>query len=267
MGDPRKLSNKYDTPKKPWDKERIGEEAELMQTYGLKNKRELWTIETFLRKKRQNARKLLSLELEERAKREKELMDNLQKIGLTKGKASLDDVLGLKIQEILERRLQTIVWRKNLANTAKQARQFITHGHISVNGKRVSVPGYVVLADEENSVGFYKGKKILTEQKKPKKRKKEEEKKEAEEEPTKEAEKTSKEVKKDFEEVAEAAKKAEKEAEPKEKTMEKEKKPEEAKKEAKGPEKKETPGKGKKEESPKEKKGSGEKGKVKENAR
>ncbi|MFH1664375.1 MAG: 30S ribosomal protein S4 [archaeon] len=172
MGDPKKTKKKYIRPRKPWDKTRLDEEREIKKTYGLKNKKELWGIEAMLKNKRNNARKLLALELETRIQREKELTDSLKKIGLIKENASLDDVLGLKIQELLERRLQTIVWRKGLANTTKQARQFIVHGHIAINGKKITTPSYTVKTDEENKIGYYKKEMKIT----PPKQKKEAEK-------------------------------------------------------------------------------------------
>jgi len=160
MGDPKKTKKQYTPPRKPWDKTRLEEERALSETYGLKNKRELWRMETTLRNKRQNARKLLALPLEERLKREKELLDSLNRIGLLGENATLDDVLSLTLDALCERRLQTLVWRKGLANTVNQARQFITHGHISVNGKKVNVPGYIVPRELENKIAYY-GKETL----------------------------------------------------------------------------------------------------------
>ena len=156
MGDPKKTKRKYSRPRKPWDKTRLDEERIIKENYGLKNKKELWMTEKMLKNKRQNARKLLALELEKRIKREKEILDSLKTIGILKGNATLDDVLGLKIEEFLERRLQTIIWRKGMANTPKQARQFIVHGHIAINGKKVSTPSYIVKADEEEKIKYYK---------------------------------------------------------------------------------------------------------------
>ncbi len=170
MGDPKKTKKKYIRPRKPWDRTRLDEERKLKETYGLKNKKELWGLEQILKSKRQNARKLLALELERRLKREKELMDSLKKIGLVKENASLDDILSLRIEEFLERRLQTIVWRKGLANTVKQARQFIVHGHIAINGKKVTKPSYIVKTEEEGKINYYK-KPLKLKQEKPKTKK------------------------------------------------------------------------------------------------
>jgi small subunit ribosomal protein S4 len=211
MGDPKKTRKKYLRPRKPWDKTRLEEERKLKETYGLKNKKELWVTERMLKNKRQNARKLLALELNKRIKREKELMDSLKKIGLIKENASLDDVLSLKIEEFLERRLQTIVWRKGLANTPKQARQFIVHGHIAINGKKVNTPSYLVKVEEENKIGYYKNKIGLKQEKKKEKKKTEKEapKKENKTEKEKIEEKENKEKKE--EKIIEAKEEGEKE--------------------------------------------------------
>ena len=154
MGDPKKGRKKFDTPKKMWDKAGVEKRRELTELYGLKNKKEIWKAETALRKKRQTARKLLALPAEVRKKREKELLDSMVRLGALKKNPSLDDVLSLKTEALLDRRLQSIVWRQGLTATAKQARQLITHGHIAVRGRKVSTPGYLVKKSEEASIGF-----------------------------------------------------------------------------------------------------------------
>lgn len=154
MGDPRKPKNKFERPRKPWDKQEIELRNALCEKYGLKNKRELWVVEAFLRKKRAVARKLLALPLEERLAKQRELVDSLEKINVLKKDATLDDVLNIKIEDLLERRLQTIVWRKGLARTVRQARQLITHGHIAIGDRVVNVPGYLVLKSEESKIRF-----------------------------------------------------------------------------------------------------------------
>jgi len=63
--------------------------------------------------------------------------------------------LGLRTKDLLERRLQTIVFRKGLAKTIYQARQLVVHGHIAIAGRRVTSPGYIVPVDEENLIDFY----------------------------------------------------------------------------------------------------------------
>jgi len=165
MGDPRKKRKQYEKPRKAFQKERIEKEREMKKVYGLKNKKELYRAETIVRTKRGTARKLLALSLENRLRREKELLDSLKKIGILTGSPALDDVLVLTPEALLERRLQTIVWRKGLANTLKQARQFIVHGHIAVDGKKIDRPSYIVEASEDAKISWY-GDEMMFEQKK-----------------------------------------------------------------------------------------------------
>ncbi len=167
MGDPKKLKKGYSVPRKRWEKERIEDENKIIEAYGLKNKRELYRMENLIRAKRTTGRKLLALDLETRIKREKELLDSMKKIGVLRGNPTLEDILSLKTNDLLERRLQTIVWRKGLAGTTKQARQFITHGHIAINGKKVDLPGYIVGLDEEDNITYH-GKEMIVEGKKTK---------------------------------------------------------------------------------------------------
>lgn len=149
MGHPKKLRKKYETPKKPYDKERLNEESKLVKDYGLKNKRELWRAESMLRNFRRIARELQGKKDE---KKEKELIDKLVRIGLIAPKSNLDDVLELKEADILERRLQTVVFKRGLAKTIKAARQLITHGHILINKRKVWWPSYIVPVAEETKI-------------------------------------------------------------------------------------------------------------------
>ncbi len=163
MGEPRKKRKQYETPRKQWDKRLLTAERKLLDTYGLTKKREIRRWMTWLKYKRKQAKGLLALPLDKRQQRQAELMSGLAKIGLVGRDSTLDDVLGMKIEELMEKRLQTMVMRKGLANTANQARQFITHGHIAINGKRVSSPGYIVHVDEAEAIGWYrKPIKLLT---------------------------------------------------------------------------------------------------------
>lgn len=196
MGDPKKRKKNYQKPRKSFQKEKIIAERDTKQLYGLKNKKEYYRAESAIRTKRATARKLLALDLEQRILREKELLDSLIKQGILNGKPTLEDVLVLSPQALLERRLQTIVWRKGLANTAKQARQFIVHGHIAVNGKKINKPNYLVKADEENNIKYYK-KELIIENKKHEKI------------TTEKSESKSSELKKEFEEVKEPEEKKE----------------------------------------------------------
>jgi len=154
MGDPRRKHKKYSRPKKPFDKERIEEEKILMKKYGLKNKREIWKAEFKIDNIRKQAKSLLSKGLDE----QQEFLNKLREMGFKVEK--LDDVLALTKEDILERRLQTIVFKKKLANTPKHARQLIVHKHIGVAGKIVNKPSFIVPIELENDIKVRIKKKI-----------------------------------------------------------------------------------------------------------
>lgn len=154
MGDPRKPRKKWIGPKHPWRKERLVYEMRLVGEYGLRNKRELWIAQTIIRKFRHQARSLLAVPQEIREKVERALLRRLHKLGLLPENATLDDVLSLSVEDLLERRLQTIVYRKGLARTIYQARQLIVHGHIAIAGRRITAPGYLVTRDEEDLIDY-----------------------------------------------------------------------------------------------------------------
>jgi len=155
MGDPKKPRKTWERPGHPWIKERLAQEMELVGKYGLRNKRELWKAQTLLRKIRNRAKSLLSLPPEVRAVQERVLVRKLYRMGiLDREDATLDDVLGITVENILERRLQTIVYKKGLAKTIHQARQLIVHGHIAIGGRRVNAPGYLVSRDEEDLIDY-----------------------------------------------------------------------------------------------------------------
>jgi small subunit ribosomal protein S4 len=154
MGDPKKQRKKFDTPRFRWRKDVLQEELKLLGQFGLRNKHELWRHKTALSKNRSIARSLISKTPEERAKMENELLAQLKKKGILQETAVLDNVLDLTIEDILERRLQTIVFRKGLARTVSQSRQLITHGHITIDGRRVTVPGYIVLKETEAQIVY-----------------------------------------------------------------------------------------------------------------
>jgi len=154
MGDPKKQRKKYATPRFPWRSDVIKEELKHLGQYGLRNKHELWLHETTLSKFRGIARSLIGKSPEERKKMEGELLARLKKIGLLPETAVLDDVLDLTTDDILERRLQTIVFRKGLAKTVYQARQLITHGHVTVGNRRVTVPSYIVTREQESNIAY-----------------------------------------------------------------------------------------------------------------
>lgn len=156
MGDPRKFSNKYEHPKRLWESARIAEESALKREYGLKTMKELWVMNQELKRVRREARRLLSVGEEERARDLPKLMDKLDRLGILGKDSKLEQVLSLTVKDILERRLQTRVHKKGLAKSAKQARQLITHGFISVGGRKLDSPSYLVPVSEDGSIAYYK---------------------------------------------------------------------------------------------------------------
>ena len=53
-------------------------------------------------------------------------------------------ITGEMLLQILESRLDNVVFRLGLANTRREARQIVNHGHITVNGQKVDIPSYLV---------------------------------------------------------------------------------------------------------------------------
>ncbi len=154
MGDPRKQRKKYETPRFPWRTDILQSELKLLGQYGLRNKRELWRHKTTLSKFRGIARFILGMPEETRGRQQKQLLDRLNRLGILSETAVLDDVLDLAIEDILERRLQSLVFQKGLAKSVYQARQLIAHGHIAIGKKRVTSPSYLVLREEEPEVTY-----------------------------------------------------------------------------------------------------------------
>lgn len=155
MGDPRKPRKQYEAPKKQWDKERIEREKRLIAEYGLKNHRELWRMQTLLRQMRREARTLLSGKTGENTLRKDQLLARAKRYFVQKEQLTVDDVLALDVRSVLDRRLQSIIYKRRLAHTPRQARQFVTHGHIAINGERVTIPSYLVSFQEEANLDWY----------------------------------------------------------------------------------------------------------------
>jgi small subunit ribosomal protein S4 len=145
----RRLKKKYKRPRRPWDAARIKEEKTVSKEYGLRRKREIWKAQALLRNFRERARERISAE---GAKKGTALLSKLQSLGLLPAGAGLDDVLALGVENILERRLQTQVFRKGLAKTPRQARQLIVHGKVRVGARKIIYPSYMVKVEEEDKI-------------------------------------------------------------------------------------------------------------------
>ncbi|KKG16798.1 30S ribosomal protein S4 [Methanosarcina sp. 2.H.T.1A.6] len=171
MAYPGKKSKSYETPRHPWQEARMAAEVQLVKAYGLRNKKEVWKAASMLRMYRSEARNLLAnvaggqeggLEGHLKTQSE-EILAKLIRYGIIKSDANIDDILSLKTENILERRLQTQVLRLGLARTVVQARQFITHGHIAINGRKATIPGMLVSKEDEMHIGYYGNSPLMSE--------------------------------------------------------------------------------------------------------
>ncbi|MFR8001976.1 MAG: 30S ribosomal protein S4 [Hydrogeniiclostridium sp.] len=66
--------------------------------------------------------------------------------------SKMEGVTGENLLRLLERRLDNVVYRLGFANSRREARQMVCHGHITVNGKRVDIPSYQVSIGEVISI-------------------------------------------------------------------------------------------------------------------
>ncbi len=160
MGYPGKNTKSYDTPRHPWQAARMAEEVGHIKTYGLRNKREVWKAQTLLRNYRRSAMEMLAEitegELTGHVKQKSDdILAKLKRYGILSPEGGLDDILALDARNFLDRRLQTQVYRQGFANTLRQARQFITHGHIAIEAKKITVPGYMVTKEDELKIEYY----------------------------------------------------------------------------------------------------------------
>lgn len=162
MGDPKRITNKFQKPAHPWNKARIEQEKPLMQKFGLQSKKELWKVTSKLKTYKQNAKRLIALKGTQAEKERQQMFDKLHSFGLAQSN-TVDDILGMNPEQLLDRRLQTVVYKKGLARTIKQARQMITHKHIVINGRKITAPGHLVKVSEEHTIAFYPGSNFFNE--------------------------------------------------------------------------------------------------------
>jgi small subunit ribosomal protein S4 len=163
MGHPKFARKKFDSPTHPWKSARIKEEQAIKANYGLKNVREIWKVNTTLRRHRHQAMKLIGrVDTTEThwAREESDLLNSLYSKGLIPEGATLDNILELSVEDMLGRRLQTLVRLKGMAVSHKQARQLITHGHIAIGGQKITIPSYPVSREEEEDL-VYVGRSVL----------------------------------------------------------------------------------------------------------
>jgi small subunit ribosomal protein S4 len=154
MGDPRKIRKKFSKPRHPWEGPRIEEEKVLVKEYGLTTKQEIWKMQSLLKSYKDQTKKLIAQHNEQAEKEMQLLMKKLQNLNLVSAEGTTDNILGLSIKDIMERRLQTLVFRNKLSRSMKQARQFVLHGHIMVNGKSITSPSHLVSVADSTKIQF-----------------------------------------------------------------------------------------------------------------
>ncbi|GIU68919.1 MAG: 30S ribosomal protein S4 [Candidatus Woesearchaeota archaeon] len=156
MGDIKKIRKKYSKPEHPWRISRIEEENKICKEFGIPKKTELWKTVSKLESYKNQAKSLVTVDrgqTEEKNQKQKNLLlQKLKKYNLVKDDDTIDAILSLTLTDLLNRRLQTIVFKKGYAKTMKQARQMITHRHILVNNRILTSPSYLVKVEEENSI-------------------------------------------------------------------------------------------------------------------
>lgn len=154
MGDPRRLKKKFKKPKHPFQKDRMMEELEFLGKYGLRNKREFWKSRTILGNWRSIARQSRTLSKEQALEVQQTLIKKLNRLGIIREQAEFEDVLLITVEDLLKRRLQTLVYEKGLAQTIYEARQKIVHKHIAIGDKIINSPSYIVKQAEEDLIRF-----------------------------------------------------------------------------------------------------------------
>jgi len=153
----RNHSKVFITPRRPFEKERLDQELRLVGEFGLRNKREVWRVQYIVARIRHAARELLTLD-EKDPKRLFEgaaLLRRLHHVGaLDESKNKLDFVLALKVQDFLERRLQTQVFKLGLARSIHHARVLIRQRHIRVGKQLVDIPSFIVRVESQKHIEF-----------------------------------------------------------------------------------------------------------------
>ncbi|PIN88026.1 30S ribosomal protein S4 [Candidatus Woesearchaeota archaeon CG10_big_fil_rev_8_21_14_0_10_32_24] len=161
MGDPKKLRKKYATPRHPWNKIAIETEKVIVKDYGLGKKQEIMIANSFLKKYKYIAKKLIASQTAQSEVEKVQVLGKLQGLGLLTMDAELDQILALDVKSILNRRIQSVLFRKGLARTMRQARQFIVHRHVAIGDKEITFPSYLISLEEETHLNF-RGKSTLS---------------------------------------------------------------------------------------------------------
>lgn len=159
MPDSRRAADRttFKVPRRPYEKDRLDQELKLCGEYGLRCKREIYRVQLALAKIRKAARELLTLDEKDprRLFEGAALLRRMVRYGLlSEDEKKLDFVLQLSTQKLLERRLQTRVFKLGLAKSIHHARVLVRQGHIRVGRQKVNVPSFMVRTDSEKHIDF-----------------------------------------------------------------------------------------------------------------
>ena len=141
----------YARPRKPFDIERIVGEKALIKQFGLRSKKEIWKSDFFINSIREKEKKSIT-----HPEQQGVLLARLVSVGLIQKDAGIDDVLALTRENLFERRLQTIVFKRGISKTVKEARQLVVHKKIKIGNRCVNIPGYIVKLTEEDKISLIK---------------------------------------------------------------------------------------------------------------
>ncbi|KAJ0230865.1 40S ribosomal protein S9-2 [Hirschfeldia incana] len=153
----RNYGKTFKKPRRPYEKERLDAELKLVGEYGLRCKRELWRVQYALSRIRNAARELLTLDEKNprRIFQGEALLRRMNKNGLLdESQNKLDYVLALTVENFLERRLQTIVFKSGMAKSIHHARVLIRQRHIRVGRQLVNIPSFMVKVDSQKHIDF-----------------------------------------------------------------------------------------------------------------
>ncbi len=159
MGDPRRIRKNYANPRMQWNEASLSYEKGIKKDFRPKNKKEIWKMTAFLQNIKDQAKNINAMlgtaRREQALVEQEQLINKVKRYGFVKKEeVTLADLLNLELTDVMERRLQTQVVRKKLARSMKQSRQFVTHGHIKVGGKKVTSPSYLVPSSDEETIDF-----------------------------------------------------------------------------------------------------------------
>ncbi len=143
---PRRKHKRYSRPRKLYDIALLKSETGLIKKYGLKNRREVWRADFAVGRIRNLAKKLITAD---QAKKD-QFVERQKAKGFSV--ASIAEVLGLSKEDYLKRRLESIVVKKGFAKTHNQARQFIIHKHVTINGNSINAPSHFTTLKEEETI-------------------------------------------------------------------------------------------------------------------